>query len=226
MTEAKITDAGIEITAKIAKIDEDGTLDLDALFAAMTPDVKLLGVAHACRSSTVRSSSSDSRPRIKPRCSRQTEGRRVACSPSSVASSERSGKGIGARGKVAIGHGKRGGIRQEMLQADPIWRVGGPRVGDGSANVEPVGDLPAEILIQRIVGRSLGEHAAALQFAALQLAFRRGSRQWRLFAGSRPGEAVVHLVDVLDRLIGDFLDFVFGAAFIVSRLGAPVSFIA
>ena len=31
---------------KVAEIDEDGTLDLDALFAAMTPDVKLLGVAH------------------------------------------------------------------------------------------------------------------------------------------------------------------------------------
>jgi cysteine desulfurase/selenocysteine lyase len=31
---------------KIAEIREDGTLDLDALFAAMTPDVKLLGVAH------------------------------------------------------------------------------------------------------------------------------------------------------------------------------------
>ena len=31
---------------KVAEIRENGTLDLDALFAAMTPDVKLLGVAH------------------------------------------------------------------------------------------------------------------------------------------------------------------------------------
>lgn len=31
---------------KVADIREDGTLDLDALFAAMTPDVKLLGVTH------------------------------------------------------------------------------------------------------------------------------------------------------------------------------------
>ena len=31
---------------KVAEIREDGTLDLDALYAAMTPDVKLLGVSH------------------------------------------------------------------------------------------------------------------------------------------------------------------------------------
>jgi len=31
---------------KVAEIREDGTLDLDALRAAMTPDVKILGVAH------------------------------------------------------------------------------------------------------------------------------------------------------------------------------------
>ena len=31
---------------KVAEIRENGTLDLDALFAAMTPDVKLLGVTH------------------------------------------------------------------------------------------------------------------------------------------------------------------------------------
>jgi cysteine desulfurase/selenocysteine lyase len=33
-------------TIKVAEITPDGVLDLDALFAAMTPDVKLLGVAH------------------------------------------------------------------------------------------------------------------------------------------------------------------------------------
>ncbi|MFT3898133.1 MAG: cysteine desulfurase [Thermomonas sp.] len=33
-------------TIKVAEIREDGTLDLDALRAAMTPDVKILGVAH------------------------------------------------------------------------------------------------------------------------------------------------------------------------------------
>jgi cysteine desulfurase/selenocysteine lyase len=31
---------------KVAEIREDGTLDLDALYAAMTPDVKLLGLTH------------------------------------------------------------------------------------------------------------------------------------------------------------------------------------
>ncbi len=33
-------------TIKVAEIDHDGTLDLDALHAAMTPEVKLLGVTH------------------------------------------------------------------------------------------------------------------------------------------------------------------------------------
>lgn len=33
-------------TIKVADITPEGTLDLDALFAAMTPDVKLLGVTH------------------------------------------------------------------------------------------------------------------------------------------------------------------------------------
>jgi len=33
-------------TIRVAEITPDGTLDLDALHAAMTPDVKLLGVAH------------------------------------------------------------------------------------------------------------------------------------------------------------------------------------
>lgn len=33
-------------TIKVAEIREDGTLDLDALRAAMTPEVKILGVAH------------------------------------------------------------------------------------------------------------------------------------------------------------------------------------
>ncbi|GAB2503980.1 cysteine desulfurase [Pseudoxanthomonas sangjuensis] len=33
-------------TIKVAEIREDGTLDLDALYRAMTPDVKLLAVAH------------------------------------------------------------------------------------------------------------------------------------------------------------------------------------
>ncbi len=33
-------------TIKVAEIEEDGTLDLDALYASMTPDVKLLGIAH------------------------------------------------------------------------------------------------------------------------------------------------------------------------------------
>ncbi len=33
-------------TVKVAEIEDDGTLDLDALHAAMTPEVKLLGVAH------------------------------------------------------------------------------------------------------------------------------------------------------------------------------------
>ena len=33
-------------TIKVAEITPDGTLDLDALHAAMTPDVKLLGIAH------------------------------------------------------------------------------------------------------------------------------------------------------------------------------------
>ncbi len=33
-------------TIKVAEIARDGTLDLDTLFAAMTPEVKLLGVAH------------------------------------------------------------------------------------------------------------------------------------------------------------------------------------
>nr|WP_298121201.1 cysteine desulfurase [uncultured Pseudoxanthomonas sp.] len=33
-------------TVKVAEIREDGTLDLDALHAAMTPDVKLLAIAH------------------------------------------------------------------------------------------------------------------------------------------------------------------------------------
>ena len=33
-------------TIKVAELQEDGTLDLDALHAAMTPEVKLLGIAH------------------------------------------------------------------------------------------------------------------------------------------------------------------------------------
>ena len=33
-------------TIKVAELDEDGTLDLDALHAAMTPEVKLLGITH------------------------------------------------------------------------------------------------------------------------------------------------------------------------------------
>ena len=33
-------------TIKVAEIHEDGTLDMDALRAAMTPEVKLLGIAH------------------------------------------------------------------------------------------------------------------------------------------------------------------------------------
>jgi len=33
-------------TIKVAELTQDGALDLDALFAAMTPDVKLLGVTH------------------------------------------------------------------------------------------------------------------------------------------------------------------------------------
>ncbi len=33
-------------TIKVAEIRQDGTLDLDALYKAMTPDVKLLGVTH------------------------------------------------------------------------------------------------------------------------------------------------------------------------------------
>ena len=33
-------------TIKVAEIREDGTLDLDALYAAMTPDVKIIGVTH------------------------------------------------------------------------------------------------------------------------------------------------------------------------------------
>ena len=33
-------------TIKVAEINEDGTLDLDALYKAMTPEVKLLGVTH------------------------------------------------------------------------------------------------------------------------------------------------------------------------------------
>ena len=33
-------------TIKVADLTPDGALDLDALFAAMTPDVKLLGIAH------------------------------------------------------------------------------------------------------------------------------------------------------------------------------------
>ena len=33
-------------TIKVAEIREDGTLDLDALYAAMTPDVKILGLTH------------------------------------------------------------------------------------------------------------------------------------------------------------------------------------
>lgn len=33
-------------TIKVVEIEQDGTLDPDALFAAMTPEVKLLGVAH------------------------------------------------------------------------------------------------------------------------------------------------------------------------------------
>ena len=33
-------------TIKVAELTADGALDMDALFAAMTPDVKLLGVAH------------------------------------------------------------------------------------------------------------------------------------------------------------------------------------
>jgi cysteine desulfurase/selenocysteine lyase len=39
---AEHTDA----TIKVAEIDPDGVLDLDALYALMTPEVKLLGVAH------------------------------------------------------------------------------------------------------------------------------------------------------------------------------------
>ena len=34
-------------TIKVAELHEDGTLDLDALHAAMTPEVKLLGITHA-----------------------------------------------------------------------------------------------------------------------------------------------------------------------------------
>ncbi|KGQ17733.1 Cysteine desulfurase [Lysobacter dokdonensis DS-58] len=33
-------------TIRVAELHQDGSLDLDALYAAMTPDVKLLGVAH------------------------------------------------------------------------------------------------------------------------------------------------------------------------------------
>lgn len=33
-------------TIRVAEIHEDGTLDLDALYAAMTPDVKILGLTH------------------------------------------------------------------------------------------------------------------------------------------------------------------------------------
>lgn len=33
-------------TIRVAEIREDGTLDLDALYAAMTPDVKILGLTH------------------------------------------------------------------------------------------------------------------------------------------------------------------------------------
>lgn len=33
-------------TIKVAEIREDGTLDLDALYAAMTPDVRIIGLAH------------------------------------------------------------------------------------------------------------------------------------------------------------------------------------
>ena len=33
-------------TIKVAEINDDGTLDLDALYAAMTPEVKILGLAH------------------------------------------------------------------------------------------------------------------------------------------------------------------------------------
>jgi cysteine desulfurase / selenocysteine lyase len=33
-------------TIKVAEIREDGTLDLDALYAAMTPEVKIIGLAH------------------------------------------------------------------------------------------------------------------------------------------------------------------------------------
>ena len=33
-------------TIKVAELDEDGTLDLDTLHAAMTPEVKLLGITH------------------------------------------------------------------------------------------------------------------------------------------------------------------------------------
>lgn len=93
---------------------------------------------------------------------------------------QRRGEGVRAGGKFAIGHGERRGVGQEMLETDAVRLARRPGIGNGGADVEAFGDLPAEIPVQGVVGRSFGKHPVSLQFAALQLAFRRAAPQWRL----------------------------------------------